>query len=114
MRRRAAMIFTQRGFSRPRRPVTALLGSTEDAKRALAHFEAQLPELHTHLSNAAGWFEVFFVPKRSVTPELHAFLKALASLRERGQPIPDGLAQALPLKVVSLLQGTTSRASTTR
>ncbi|WP_220199423.1 hypothetical protein [Ktedonospora formicarum] len=71
--------------------MTALLGSTEDAKHALAYFEAQLPELHAHLSNAAGWCEVFFVPKRSVTPELHAFLKALASLRERGQPIPDAL-----------------------
>jgi hypothetical protein len=99
-------------------PVTALLGSTEDAKRALAHFEAQLPELHAHLSNAAGWCEVFFVPKRRVTPELQAFLKALASLRERGQPIPDSLAQALPAEVVSLLlQGPhspISRASITK
>ncbi|WP_220200392.1 hypothetical protein, partial [Ktedonospora formicarum] len=43
-------------------PVTALLGSTDASQRALASFEAQLPELHTHLSNAAGWFEVFFVP----------------------------------------------------
>ncbi|WP_220200213.1 hypothetical protein [Ktedonospora formicarum] len=55
------------------------------------------------LSNAAGWFEVFFFPKRRVTPELHAFLKALASLREREQPIPETLAQALPAEVVSLL-----------
>ncbi|GHO51162.1 hypothetical protein [Ktedonospora formicarum] len=47
--------------------------------------------------------EVFKRPKRRVTPQLHAFLTALASLRERGQPIPDALALALPAEVVSLL-----------
>ncbi|GHO50417.1 hypothetical protein [Ktedonospora formicarum] len=96
-------------------PMTTLLGSTDIPKHALAHVEAQLPELHTHLSNAAGWCEVFFVPKRRVTPELHAFLKALARQRERGQPIPDALALALPAEAVSpLLQALTSRASLTR
>ncbi|GHO49259.1 hypothetical protein [Ktedonospora formicarum] len=59
------------------------------------------------MSNVAGWCEVFCVPTRRVTPELHAFLKILARQRERGQPIPDALPYALPAEVVSLLlQGT--------
>ncbi|GHO50546.1 hypothetical protein [Ktedonospora formicarum] len=84
-------------------PVTALLGSAEASQRALAQFEAQLPEFHAHLSNAAGWFEVFFVSKRTFTLPMHAFLKALNRQDEQQKPIPESVAQARPAEVVPLL-----------
>ncbi len=96
-------------------PLTALTGSTEQARQLLTAFEAKLPELRQLLASGQGWFEVFYVPKRTYKATVVAYAKALKAWRERQRPIPPEIEQALHPEVARLLQlGATSFPSSLR
>ncbi len=76
-------------------PLTPLVTSVQQSRALLRAFEARLPELRAHLAAGNGWFDIFYVTKRTLKEEVRSFLRALRREQKRTIPVPKHIEQAV-------------------
>lgn len=81
-------------------PLTPLVTSVQQSRALLRSFEAQLPDLRAHLAAGNGWFDIFYVNKKSLKAEVRIFLQALRREQKRKIAVPKDVEQAVHPEVV--------------
>jgi len=81
-------------------PLTPLVTSVQQSRALLRSFEAQLPDLRAQLAAGNGWFDIFYVNKKSLKAEVRIFLQALRREQKRKIAVPKDVEQAVHPEVV--------------
>lgn len=81
-------------------PLTPLVTSVQQSRALLRSFEAQLPDLRAQLAAGNGWFDIFYVNKKSLKAEVRIFLQALRREQKRKIAVPKEIEQAVHPEVV--------------
>jgi len=76
-------------------PLTPLVTSVQQSRALLRSFEAQLPDLRAQLAAGNGWFDIFYVNKKSLKAEVRTFLQALRREQKRKIAVPKEIEQAV-------------------
>lgn len=80
-----------------------LVSDVKRSRQRLSFAEERLSRIRQLLTTANGYFETYFIPKKTVPAALMALLDAV-NCHEQGQPIPDDLMASVPEEVQEALR----------
>jgi len=81
-------------------PLTPLVTSVQQSRALLRSFEAHLPDLRAQLATGNGWFDIFYVNKKSLKEAVSLFLRSLRREQKRKIAVPKEIEQAVHPEVV--------------